>query len=144
MRRRTRNVILVILAVLAVLLALGALPGLLKSGDPYYLTATADGEWAGNDTAALADNETAVNVTELSERRFPHATEALAAVTPERPGQSEPYWKGPIGIKETFTHSPFDELDSLRQRNVVARSGDGVYVHDNETLYVLSITQETQ
>lgn len=137
MRRRTRNAILVILGVVVVLLALGAVPGLLKSGDPYYLTATE------TDTATLAaDNRTAVNVTAISPRRYPYTTAALANATGGPPGRSDPYWKGPFGVKEAFTHSPFDELDALTQRNGTAAVEGGVYVQTNGTVYRLAITQD--
>jgi len=64
MRRVTRNLILALLGVVVVLLALGALAGLLKSGDPYYLTATAVNASDGNanatdgDAVSVRDNAT--------------------------------------------------------------------------------------
>ncbi|MEF8851195.1 MAG: hypothetical protein V5A44_00105 [Haloarculaceae archaeon] len=131
MRRVTRNFLVLMLAVLVALLALGALPGLLKTGNPYYLTAepvngsALDGERAG----------AAVNVTDLSERRFPYTTEAL------RNGTSDPYWKGPWGLKEGFTHSPFDEMGALSGRNATATTDDGVLVSDNGTLYRVAVRQ---
>jgi hypothetical protein len=142
MNRRTQIASLVVLGILVSLLALGALPGMLKSGDPYFLTATAEGEWTGNDSAALADGRTAMNATELSEQRYPYAMAALTNATGDAPGRSHPYWKGPIGLKETFTHSPFDELDGIRQRVPTAAASDGVYVHDGTTVYRLSITED--
>ena len=130
MRPRTRNLVLGILGVLVVLLALGAVPGLLKSGDPYYVTAT-----------AVDENRTAVPVDDLPADRFPYTTGALAATTSDAPGRSDPYWRGPVGLKETFTHSPFDELATLRQREPDATAGDAVYVRDNESLYRLAVTR---
>jgi hypothetical protein len=133
MRRRTRNAILVILAVLVFLVALGALPGLLRSGDPYYVTATAvDG----------GDDRPAVNATGLPAARFPYTTAALSNATADTPGRSAPYWKGPVGFKEVFTHSPFDELSALAGRNATAATDGGVYVRQDESLYRLAVTQE--
>ena len=131
MRRVTRNAIALMLLVLVGLLALGALPGLLESGDPYYLTAEPTNASAVGDDRAAA----AVNVTDLSERRFPYTTEAL------RNGTADPYWKGPWGLKETFTHSPFDEVGALSGRNVTAATDDGVIVRDNGTLYRVAVRQ---
>jgi hypothetical protein len=128
MRRVTRNALLVILAVVVVLLALGALPSLLKSGDPYYLTATSE-------NVSVPDNATAIDVTNFSDQRFPYMTEAL------HNGTSDPYWKGPWGLKGSFTHSPFDELSALRGRNATADVGEGVMVTDNGTLYRLAVRQ---
>lgn len=132
MRRVTRNAVVLLLAVLVALLALGALPGLLQTGDPYYVTAERV------DPSALpagANASTAVNGTALSERRFPYTTAAL------RNGTSGPYWKGPWGLKESFTHSPFDEVSALRARNAPAATDDGVVVRDNATLYRVAVGQ---
>jgi len=132
-RRRTRNVTIAILVILALLLALGALPSYIKSGDPYYLTATP------------ADSQgPAVNVTEYPDSHYPYTTEAIANADPaaNATGYSEPYWKGYVGFKEAFTHSPFDELNSLRQINATATDGDAVYVTDDGTRYRIAITQE--
>ncbi|WP_459193007.1 hypothetical protein [Halosimplex sp. J119] len=141
MRPVTRNAILLILAVLVALLALGALPALLGSGDPYYLTATpvdgnasTNGSTAANGSAAL-NGSAAVNGSALSERRFPYTTEAL------RNGTSAPYQKGPWGLKETFTHSPFDEREALAARNATAVSEDGILVSHNGTLYRVAVGQ---
>jgi hypothetical protein len=142
MRRVTRNAILLILAVLVALLALGALPAFLGSGDPYYLTATpVDGNASANDSAAANGSAAAINASAavngsaLSERRFPYTTEAL------RNGTSAPYQKGPWGVKETFTHSPFDERDALAARNATAVSADGILVSHNGTLYRVAVGQ---
>ncbi|PSQ28058.1 hypothetical protein BRD09_07910 [Halobacteriales archaeon SW_10_68_16] len=137
MRPRTRNLVLGILGVLVVLLALGAVPGLLKSGDPYYVTATAVDE-----STPPGENRTAVAVDDLPADRYPYTTAALAAATGDAPGRSDPYWRGPVGLKEAFTHSPFDELASLQQREPDAADGDAVYVRDNESLYRLAVTRE--
>jgi hypothetical protein len=129
MRRVTRNAIALTVLVLVGLLALGALPGLLKSGDPYYLTAEPV------NASAVGEDRTAVNVTDLSERRFPYTTRAI------RNGTSEPYWKGPWGLKETFTHSPFDEVGALSGRSATAVTDDGVLVRDNGTFYRVAVRQ---
>ena len=122
MRRVTRNLLVAIALVVVALLALGALPQYLGSGDPYYLTAE----------SVEHDGETA-DVSEVSERRFPFLTDALAADD----GRSDPYLMGPYGIKEWFTHTPFDEVDELTQRVPEAAEGDGVYVEtEGETYYV--------
>ncbi|MFC6731532.1 hypothetical protein [Haladaptatus sp. DYSN1] len=125
MRTVTRNALLAIGALIVLLLALGAVPSLLKSGDPYYLTAT----------PAEGDHE-AVNGSELPSHRYPFTAAALAD------GQSEPYWDGPVGFKEAFTHSPFDERSALGNRNPAAVEGDTVYVTQNGTLYRVAITQD--
>jgi len=130
MRRVTRNAVVLMLVLLVALLALGALPGLLKSGDPYYLTAE-----SVNASDADTNVSAAVNGTALSERRFPYTTEAL------RNGTADPYWRGPWGLKETFTHSPFDEVSALSGRNATAATDDGVLVRDNGTLYRVAIRQ---
>jgi hypothetical protein len=132
-RPRTRNVTLAILGVVVVLLALGALPGLLKSGDPYYVTATVtDGPV-----------EAAVNATALPAARFPYTTAAMENATAETPGRSDPYWEGPTGIKGAFTHSPFDELQALEERTAAAtiEGREGVYARANGTLYAIEITR---
>jgi hypothetical protein len=131
MRRVTRNAVVLMLLVVVALIALGALPGLLTSGDPYYLTAESVNASDANVSAAAA-----VNGTGLSERRFPYTTEAL------RNGTADPYSKGPWGLKETFTHSPFDEVSALSGRNATAVTDDGVLVRDNGTLYRVAIRQQ--
>lgn len=141
MRTRTRNFILAILAVLAVLLALGAVPGLLKSGDPYYMTVEPQGEFNATNGTLAGTNQTALDAGTLSERRFPFTTAAVTAAGPNATGQSDPYWRGPTGLKEAFTHSVFDERESLARQNASAATDDGVYVHDGETVYLLTITQ---
>jgi len=129
MRRVTRNAVVLGLVVVVGLLALGALPSLLGSGDPYYVTADPV------NASAVPDASAAVNVTDLSERRFPYTTEAL------HNGTSDPYRRGRWGIKETFTHSPFDEVSALSARNASAASGEGVLVRDNGTLYRVAVRQ---
>ncbi|QGN07610.1 hypothetical protein Hrd1104_10065 [Halorhabdus sp. CBA1104] len=130
MRRRTRIAALVVLGIVVFLLALGALPSLIKSGDPYYLTATP------------VEEHSAVNVSDLDERRYPYTAAAMAAASEGESGRSDRYWKGYIGFKEAFTHSPFDEIDALRQRNPDANDGDAIYVRDGDRYYRVTITQE--
>ncbi|WEL16412.1 Uncharacterized protein SVXHr_0227 [Halorhabdus sp. SVX81] len=130
MRRRTKLVSVAILAIVVLLLALGALPGFIKAGDPYYMTATPVEEHA------------AVNATDLDERRFPYTTAAIDSATTAQPGESGPYWKGYVGFKEAFTHSPFDELTALQQRSTEAVDGpEAVYVRDGDAYYRLTIEQ---
>jgi hypothetical protein len=127
MRRVTRNAVVVIVVAVVLLLALGALPGLLRSGDPYYVTATpVDG--------AETDVEP-VNVTDLPERRYPYTTAAIAN------GESEAYYRGPTGFKEAFTHSPFDEFDALAARGGEAVDGDVAYVVHDDRVYRLEVIQ---
>lgn len=132
MRRVTRRFLLALLAIVVALLALGALPGLLRAGDPYYLSATP------------TDDRTAVDATELQERRFPFASAALRNASAERAGRSDPYWRGPVGLKEAFTHSPFDELSALSGRDRNATDGDAVFARRNGTVYRLAVTQEVE
>lgn len=106
-RRNTRRLVVVLALVGLGLLALGALPSYLGSGDPYYLTATETDE-----------SGTAVNATGLPEHRYPYLTEALAT------GRSEGYQTGQWGLKEQFTHTPYDELDALATREPDARVGE--------------------
>ncbi len=144
MRTRTRNFILGIFVVIGLLLALGAVPGLLKSGDPYHVTATPVDTWDGPNTT-VGDNATAVNISLLTEQRYPYSREALDDTSGNETGLSTSYWKGPVGFKESFTHSPFDEMTALTQDNPEANTTDGgVYVHDNRTVYLLAVTQDEQ
>lgn len=122
MRRITRHVLVGFLAVSLALLALGALPSALGSGDPYYLTAT-----------PTAADGPAVNATGLSERRYPYLTGAIES------GRSTPYRRGPVGIKEAFTHSPFDERQGLVARNPDARRDGGVVVTHEGTRYLVEV-----
>ncbi|WP_277542746.1 hypothetical protein [Haloarcula laminariae] len=154
MRRVTRNFLLAMGVIAVLLLALGALPGFLKSGDPYYMTATP----VGNDTAAnatgagggaatpdgtatAANDSSAVDAANISDRRYPYATEALANATADSAGRSSAYYRGPVGFKGAFTHSPFDEYDSLVQQYPGAADGDAVRVRSDGTVYRLAVTQ---
>ena len=126
MRPITRRAILGFAVVCLALLALGALPSLLGAGEPYYLTATptdAEGE--------------AVNVTGLTERRYPYLVSAIESES----GHSDPYRRGPIGLKESFAHSPFDERDGLIARNPDARRDGGVLVEDGDERYLVAVSR---
>jgi hypothetical protein len=139
MRTVTRNFLLAMGVLAVLLLALGAVPSYLKSGDPYYLTATPT-DAVGNDTAANGSVD-AVNASALSAQRYPYTTEALDNATANASGQSTPYWRGPVGLKGAFTHSPFDEYDALDQQFPDAVEGDTVLVRHDGTLYRLAVTQ---
>ncbi|CCQ33431.1 hypothetical protein HLRTI_000371 [Halorhabdus tiamatea SARL4B] len=128
MRRRTKLASLAILAVVVLLLALGALPSFIKAGDPHYMTATP------------VEEQAAVNASDLDERRYPYTTAAIDDATAEEPGHSSPYWKGYVGFKEAFTHSPFDELTALQQRSTAAVDGPGaVFVRVEDAHYRLTV-----
>jgi len=157
MRPVTRNFLLAMGVLAVLLLALGALPSYLKSGDPYYMTATPVGDVAnssaGNDTTANGTAGTATAVTgsaangsidaaALSDQRYPYTTGALDNATANTSGQSDPYWRGPVGVKGAFTHSPFDEYDSLAQSRPDAVDGEGVRVRSDGTVYRLAVTQQ--
>lgn len=126
MRPVARNLLVVIALVLVALLALGALPSYLGSGDPYYLT-----------VEEIETDEPAVNVDGVSERRYPYLTGALESDD----GRSEGYLMGPYGIKEWFTHTPFDEVDALTQRVPEAATDDGVRVEFEGQTYYVEVTQ---
>ena len=134
MRRVTRNFLVGMALLLLLLLALGALPSYLRSGDPYYVVATPV-DAGGN------ASESAVEASRLTTQRYPFTTEALSNATATDAGRSSPYWRGPLGIKGAFTHSPFDESDALRQQYPAAVAGDAVRIRDNSTLYRVAVTQ---
>jgi len=135
MRTVTRNFLLGMGVVVLLLLALGALPSYLKAGDPYYVVAEPTD---GTDSVAAG---TAVNGSALAEARYPFTTAALAAADSGSPGRSDPYWRGPVGIKGAFTHSPFDELAALRGQYPDATDGERVVVTHNGTLYRVAVRQ---
>jgi len=116
--------------VVLVLLGLGALPSLLRSGDPYRTHATPA------EAADLDGDVEPVAAENLSERRYPYLVEALGN------GTSDRYWKGPIGLKGSFAHSPFDELEAIRTQYPAAASRDAVYVRQNETVYRVTVERE--
>jgi hypothetical protein len=118
--------LLILLGLVLALLALGALPSLLASGDPYYVTAT-----------EVDPDRATVDVTNFSERQYPYLFAALSD------GRSGSYYEGPVGIKGAFTHSPFDEFGALRTRSPDAVDGNVAYVQHNGTVYRLELTRET-
>lgn len=128
MRSVTRNAALLVGIVLVGLLALGALPSYLGTGDPYYLVV--------EETEA---DGAAVDVTNVSERRYPYLTDALASDD----GRSEPYREGPYGIKEHFTHTPFDEVSALADRIPEAVAGDGrIRIERGDRRYYAVVVRE--
>jgi hypothetical protein len=124
MKRRS---LIAIGVVVLLVLALGALPSLLRSGDPYRTHAEQTAAPEGVDPVAVGN---------LSERRYRYVTAAVAD------GESGRYWKGPIGLKGAFTHSPFDELDAVRTQHPEAVDGDAVYVAENGTVYRVTVELE--
>ncbi|MFP4626879.1 MAG: hypothetical protein ACLFNI_09855 [Natronomonas sp.] len=146
MRRVTRNFVGSILVVLVLLLGLGALPSYVQTGDPYHVEATvADGDGDGP----------AIDLDALSEERFPFTFEAVSATgtksderTDSPSGRSTAYYTGPVGVKERFTHTPFDEFDEFqtRQSGALDRSptspvGDVAYVTADGVRYRLEIVR---
>lgn len=123
MRRVTRNLVVAIVLVVVALLALGALPSYLGAGDPYYLTV--------EETDAEG---TAIDANNVSERRYPYLSEALTSAD----GRSDPYQEGPYGVKEHFTHTPFDEVSALARRVPEAVTDDGrvLVKHEGQRYYV--------
>lgn len=125
MRQNTRRFVVVLALVMLGLLALGALPSYLGTGEPSYLTAT-----------ETEESGLAVNATDLPDHRYPYLFEAL------KTGQSEGYQSGQWGLKEQFTHTPYDELDALATRNPDARvSGDAVVVEYEGQRYRIAVVQ---
>jgi hypothetical protein len=120
--------ILVLVGLVVLGLAVGALPSLLKSGDPYRVQATEVGNASTFDGATY-------DATDVSERRFPYLTEAVAD------GTSESYYEGPFGVKESFSHSPFDEFGAVATRVPNAVEGDVAYVTYDGTVYRLEIVR---
>jgi len=122
-----RRYLIAIAVVVLLVFALGALPSLLRSGDPYRAHAEETAGPEGVEPVA-AEN--------LSERRYRYVTAAIAD------GESGRYWKGPVGLKGAFTHSPFDELDAIRSQHPEAVDGDAVYVTENGTVYRVTVERE--
>lgn len=129
MRPLMRNALLAVGLVVVLLLALGALPSYLGSGEYYYLEAT-----------ETDDDGAAVDVEALGDQRYPYLTAALAAAD----GRSEGYQRALGGFKDAFSHSPFNELDSLRQLepDAVRNDGDRVIVDVDGERYSLTIVSE--
>ena len=128
MRSVTRNAVLLVGVVLVGLLALGALPSYLGSGDPYHLVL--------EDTD---DDGIAVDVSDVSERRYPYLTSGLASDDL----RSDPYQKGPYGLKEHFTHTPFDEVSALAHRVPEAEATDGrIRIEIDDRRYYAEVVRE--
>ena len=126
MRRVTRNLLVAVALVTVALLALGALPSYLGSGDPYYLTAE-----------PIETDGTAVDANNVSERRWPFLTSALASDD----GRSDPYRTDTYGIKEWFPPTPFDEVDALARQTPEAATDDGVRVRYEGTVYRVEVVR---
>ncbi|PSQ23835.1 hypothetical protein BRD04_02245 [Halobacteriales archaeon QS_9_67_17] len=130
MRPVTRNLVVGLLVVTVLLLALGATPSLLRSGDPYYVAAT----------PAEPPAETApVNASTLSEQRFPYTLAAVGSGD----GRSDAYYRGPVGVKGAFTHSPFDETGAYAEQYPDAVTPNGTYVRFENTTYRLTVVHDT-
>ena len=126
MRAITRNLVVGLVVVVAALLALGAVPSLLASGPPYRMTATA---------ADAPADAVPVNASSLSERRFPYTFAALTSAD----GRSDAYYRGPVGVKGAFAHSPFDEAGAYAERYPRAVTDSGTYVRFENTTYRLTV-----
>jgi len=126
-----RNALIGLGLTLVVLLALGALPSYLGSGDYYYLEVT-----------PTDDGGTAVDIETLSERRYPYLTAAVAADD----GRSEGYQRGLGSFKDTFTHTPFNEHDALKQLEPDAArdGGDRVIIQLDDERYSVTIVSEPE
>jgi len=117
--------LLVLVALVVLALAVGALPSLLKSGAPYHVTAE-----------QVEDAPATYDATDVSDRRFPYTVGAI------EDGESEAYYEGPFGVKESFSHSPFDEFGAMATRTPDAVDGRVAYVTYNGTTYRLEIVRE--
>jgi hypothetical protein len=131
MRPVARNLVVGLLVVVGLLLALGAVPSLLGSGDPYYVTAT---------VADAPDGVTPVNASALSERRFPYTFAAVAAADGGT-GRSDAYYRGPFGLKGSFTHSPFDERGAYETQYPAAVTDEGTYVRLDNVTYRVAVVR---
>ena len=120
--------LLVLVGLVALLLAAGALPGFLQSGDPYRVEATAVGNASTFDGAAY-------DATNVSERRYPYLVRAVEN------GASDRYYEGPFGVKESLSHSPFDEFGAIETRVPNAVDGRVAYVTYDGTVYRLEIVR---
>ena len=126
MRRVTRNLLVAIALVVVALLALGALPSYLGSGDPYYLT-----------VEPIETNATATDVNNVSDRRYPYLVGAIESAD----GRSDGYQTGPFGMKEWFTHTPFDEVDAITQQSPAAATETGVRVRRGGETYHVEVVR---
>ncbi|WP_255170710.1 hypothetical protein [Natrononativus amylolyticus] len=122
-----KRYLLILIVPLVALLALGALPSLLGGGDTHYVVAT--------EVDAPDEGVESLDAANLSENRFPYTTQALEE------GTSDPYEEGPFGLKESFTHTPFDEFSELEIWNAEAVDGDTVLVERDGSYYRLELTE---
>ena len=133
----TKKALAILGVILVLLLALGALPGFLKSGDPYYLTVEP------TDRTLASENATMPVAENLSDRTYRYTWQALrdAGASEDGSGRSSAYWKGYVGFKEAFTHSPFDEIDAYRTSYASAFVGEDSLLisYENQT-YRLAVT----
>lgn len=125
MRRAKRLTLLTIGLSILALLALGALPQYLGGGETVVMTAT-----------EIEEDRPAVDASEIDEGRYPYMSEALET------GASEPYEDDRFGIKEPFTHTPYDELGAVEQLNDEAVEDEAAYVERDGTLYRVEVTEE--
>lgn len=132
-----RRYLLILLIPLALLLALGALPSLLGGGDVHYVVAT-PAESADDGPPEGAAATEAIAADNLSENRFPYTVQAL------EDGVSDPYEEGPFGVKETFTHTPFDEFSEFEIWNANATEEDAVWIERDGSYYRVEITQSPE
>jgi hypothetical protein len=142
-RQITRRAVAALALVVVGLLALGAVPSYLGSGPAYHLTVTPVDAAVGADADPGADGDAttpaAVNVSAVSPRRYPYLTEAFRA--PDN--RSSGYQRGRFGLKESFSHSPFDELEGLRARqpNATVADGEGVRIVRDGRPYVVRVVR---
>ncbi|WP_313693816.1 hypothetical protein [Halorarum halobium] len=126
MRPIARNGLLLLVGVVLALLALGALPQFLAAGDPYYLTVEG------------AEDGPTLEVDNFSARQYPYLFEALSSDD----GRSSAYRRGPWGLKEPFTNSPFDELQSLLEfAPEGAATAEAAFVEYEGTRYRVAVVQ---
>ena len=128
---RTRYLLVLAIPVV-LLLALGALPSLLGGGEVYYVVATEIDLEDGQPPAENASDT--IDASNLSTNRFPYTLAAL------EDGVSDPYEAGRFGIKESFTHTPFDEFREFEVWNREATTDETVWLERNGTYYRLEIT----
>jgi hypothetical protein len=134
MRPITRNVALLIAGAVVLLLALGGVPSLLGTGDPHYIEATAVSE---SDVPAEVDP---ANASTLFDGSYPYTFEAIAAAGNDT-GRSDAYRTGPFGLKNAFSHSPFDEMSAYEAQYPDAVRDDAVFVRTENGTYRLATIQ---
>jgi len=124
-RRATKLALGLIALTLLALLALGALPQFLGGGDVYVITAE-----------EVEDDPDAADGDALSSQQYPYVTTAL------EDGVSEEYEDDRFGIKEWFTHTPFDEMSALAGQVPDAVDDEGrIAVESDGTTYRVELTR---